>query len=69
MFTNCKKYGILFNHIYIQEAVSYTHLLPYGLPSGLVAMLVSFLVYILIYRLTPDSRIDDEMIAGLGKER
>lgn len=43
--------------------------LPYGLPSGLVAMLVSFLVYILIYRLTPDSRIDDEMIAGLGKER
>lgn len=41
--------------------------LPYGLPSGLAAMFVSFVVYILIYRFTPDSKIDDEMIRGLGK--
>ncbi len=36
--------------------------LPYGLPAGLFAMVVSFVIYILIYRLTPDARIDDELV-------
>ncbi len=39
--------------------------LPWGLPSGLTAMIVSFIVYVLIYKMTPDAKVDDEMIAGL----
>ena len=41
--------------------------LPFGLPSGLAAMLGSFIVYILVYKFTPDAKLDDAMIAGLGR--
>ena len=39
--------------------------LPLDLPAGLVAMVISFIIYIAIYKLTPDAKVDEELVAGL----
>lgn len=41
--------------------------LPGDLPSGLVAMVISFVLYVAIYKITPDYKIDQELVASLKK--
>ena len=39
--------------------------LPLDLPAGLVAMVISFVLYVLIYKLTPDYKVDQELVRSL----
>ena len=43
----------------------YVSALPYGLPAGLFALVVAVILYVVIYKVTPDSKADAEIVAGL----
>ena len=39
--------------------------LPGNFPAGLAAMLISFVIYVIVYRITPDAKVDRELIASM----